>query len=401
MRVCPTQAIRVRGDRAVISDDLCVDCGLCLSACPSGAIVATTPPFPDLSSFKYRVAVPSGALYSQFEPSIHPYIIRLAIERCGFDEVVDVAPFSAVLARVLARYVKEHRSHLPLISSYCPSTLRLIQVKYPELAELVTPLDTPRDVTAREIRRNFPSKLGIKPEEIGIFYISPCVAKMVSILHPPEDQRSWFDGVVSIRDFYPRVLPHVLALKEHFDETLVPGNFYFSAGWAVLGGITRAVRTENWLAVSGINQVARILDEIENSRLRHLEFVEALACGLGCNGGTLNVESPYVARANSLKQRAKYEGQIHLDDEIIAKHEDDGRYFSPRPTVPRPAKYFDEDVQTSLKKMKEVERIHQKLRQIDCGCCGAPTCMSFAEDCVRGEADLTDCIFFGQVAGPE
>jgi len=33
---------------------------------------------------------------------------------------------------------------------------------------------------------------------------------------------------------------------------------------------------------------------------------------------------------------------------------------------------------------------------MDCGCCGAPTCLSFAEDVVRGEAQLTDCIFLAQ-----
>ena len=27
MRICPTQAIRVRDGKAVISDELCVDCG--------------------------------------------------------------------------------------------------------------------------------------------------------------------------------------------------------------------------------------------------------------------------------------------------------------------------------------------------------------------------------------
>jgi len=33
------------------------------------------------------------------------------------------------------------------------------------------------------------------------------------------------------------------------------------------------------------------------------------------------------------------------------------------------------------------------LLKIDCGACGAPTCIAFAEDVVRGDAELTDCIF--------
>jgi ArsR family metal-binding transcriptional regulator len=51
--------------------------------------------------------------------------------------------------------------------------------------------------------------------------------------------------------------------------------------------------------------------------------------------------------------------------------------------------------------MKERERVYQKLPQTNCGCCGAPTCMAFAEDFVRGEAKFTDCIFFAEKRGGE
>ena len=398
MRHCPTQAIRVRQGKAVISDELCVDCGICISTCPGGAIVPVVPASMDLASFKYRVVVPTGALYAQFDPSIHPYVIHLAIKKLGFDEVIDVAPTSATLARALIKYMKGQGAKFPLISSYCPATLRLIQVKYPNLVEHIVPLDVPRELIAREIKRTLPSKVGLMPDEIGILYVSPCLAKIVSIMQPAEKERSWFDGAVSIRDFYPRLRPQVLAIKEKFDESQVPPGYFFSAGWSAFGGMTRAVQGENWLAVSGIDHVMRIFDDIENSKLRGVDLVEALACMLGCSGGTLNVESPYVARANSVKQRARYEGRMELDDEQIAGQLEKGYFDLQRPYLPRPTRYFDTDLATSLKRMKEINRLHGKLRQIDCGCCGAPTCMTFAEDCVLGHAQLTDCIFLAHGA---
>jgi hypothetical protein len=140
----------------------------------------------------------------------------------------------------------------------------------------------------------------------------------------------------------------------------------------------------------------RILDDIENSRLRNVDFVEAMACMLGCIGGSLNVENPYVARANSVKQRLKYEYPIEVDDDDIERKLETRYYFLGNPVLPRPTKYFDTDLETSIKRMKERERVYQKLRQTDCGCCGAPTCMAFAEDFVRGEAKLTDCIFLAK-----
>jgi iron only hydrogenase large subunit-like protein len=254
---------------------------------------------------------------------------------------------------------------------------------------------------SRANSRRRPSALGLAPEDVGIVYISPCLAKIVSIIQPAEKEGSWFDGVVSIRDIFPPLRQHVHAINRCFDPAQVPADFYFSAGWSAFGGMTRAVQADNWLAVSGIDHVMKVFDDIENSKLRHVRFIEALACMLGCSGGTLNVESPYVARANSVKERARYEGHAELDDAEIEKHMREGHYDLQGAIRPRPTRYFDVDLETSLKRMKEIERLYQNLRQTDCGCCGAPTCRAFAEDCVRGQAKLTDCIFLRHEAGPE
>jgi CO dehydrogenase/acetyl-CoA synthase gamma subunit (corrinoid Fe-S protein) len=60
---------------------------------------------------------------------------------------------------------------------------------------------------------------------------------------------------------------------------------------------------------------------------------------------------------------------------------------------PRPLKPLDKDLAKAIKKRKEKEDIYESLPKIDCGVCGAPTCLTFAEDIVKGEAELTDCIF--------
>ncbi len=393
MRPCPTQAIRIRRGKAVISEELCVDCGICISACPSGAIVPVAGSVEKKAHFKCKVVVPSPVLYTQFDASLHPYIIHQAFRELGFDEVIDVGLSSVILARALVKYMKKYAGRRPLISSHCPCILRLIQVKYPDLVELIVPLDVPREVTAREIRKNLPTKLGLKPEEIRIIYIAPCPAKIVSIKQPAEKAKSWFDGVISIRDVYPLLLPHVVAIKEKFNQSEVPKGFSFHPGWAVLGGITQSVTMKNWLAVSGLDHAMRIFDDIEKSRLRNVDFVEAAACMLSCLGGPYNVENPYVARANSIKQKERYGRRIKLDMEDIERKLERGYYFFENPILPRPTTYFDTDLETSIKRIREKEEIYQKLRQIDCGACGSPNCMAFAEDVVRGEVEITGCVF--------
>lgn len=392
MRHCPTQAIRVRNGKAMVNDELCIDCGTCLSVCPEGAVTVVTDRVARISHFRHRVIVPSPVLYSQFDPGIHPYILHLAFRELGFDEVVDVTTSAAALATALMQFMKAYHGRLPLITSYCPCILRLIQVKYPDLVELLVPLDVPREITAREIRRTFPGRLGLRPDEIGVIYIATCPAKVVSVNEPAEKQRSWFDGVVSVRDIYSALLPHVMAIKQEFDERQVPEDFVFETGWVRTGSIARAARTERWLAVSGLDHVTRILDDIENSRLRNIDFVEVLAHMQGCVGGPFNVENPYVARTNSIKQSRLYERRIQCDEAEIERKLQDGYFNLEHPVLPRRTTYFDTDLETSIKRMRERERVFRKLPQIDCGCCGAPTCLAFAEDLVRGDALLTDCL---------
>ncbi len=396
MRNCPTQAIRVKNGKAVISEELCVDCGTCFSVCKSRAVVEITDPIPDSSRYKYKVAVPSSVLYSQFDASIHPYIIHLALEKLGFDKVIDVHNSAAALKKALIKYMETYQGRRPLISSHCPALVRMIQVKYPDLVELVAPLDVPREVTAREIKKQLPKELGLNPEDIGVTFIAPCPAMIVSIKQPAEKERSWFDEAVSIRDVYSVLLPHVRAIKERFDVAQVPEDFVFNRGWSRLGSIAQTVEMEQWLAVAGMQHVKQTLDDIESSRFRHIDYVEAMTCTLGCLGGSFTVESPYVARTNSINQKSKYEKTIELDDEEIAEKLRKKYYYLANPVLPRPMKFFDTDLETSIKRMREKERVYQKLRQIDCGCCGVPTCMAFAEDFVRGEAEITDCIFITQ-----
>ncbi len=301
MRRCPTQAIRIRWNRAIISDELCVDCGTCISTCPSGAIVPITDPLAEISRFKYKVVVPSPVLYAQFEPNIHPYLIHQTFKELGFDEVVDVGASYSTLTKALSKFISKNLGRRPLISSQCPSIFRLIQVRFPDLVEQVVPLDVPREIVAREIRRTFPQKLGLKSEDIGIIYIAPCPAKIVSIKQPAEKVRSWFDGAVSVRDVYAVLHPRIAGMKKQFDQSQVPKDFVFSVSWTTLGGIARETETENWLSVSGLDHVMKIFDDIENSRLRNVDFVEALTCMLGCVSGPFNVENPYIARANSIE----------------------------------------------------------------------------------------------------
>ena len=65
--------------------------------------------------------------------------------------------------------------------------------------------------------------------------------------------------------------------------------------WGHSGGEASGLFTENYLAADGIENVIRVLEDMEDQKFTNLKFVELNACNGGCVGGVLTVENPYVA----------------------------------------------------------------------------------------------------------
>jgi iron only hydrogenase large subunit-like protein len=395
MRVCPTQAIRVRNGKAVINPELCVDCGECIQVCPHGAIQPITDLHTLSRDFRYKVALPSPVIYSQFKSDFDPRRVVQAIKRIGFDYVIDVSRACEEFSIAFDTFMSTYRGRLPLISDFCPTVVRLIQVKYPDLTELVMPLDVPREVAAREFKEDLSKRMHCAPGDIGVIYLTPCPAKMVSIRQPAEKTKSALDGAVSIIDLY---LPILAALREIRDQDIDPEigrTFTFSAGWEMLGEMTRLLGPERVLAVSGMSDVIKVLDDIENSKLRDVALVEASSCMGGCIGGPLTVENMYVARSNIINLMAKHGSSSGVNLEEIVEKYRQGYYDLEHRLEPRPLRPLDPDRAVAIEKKKRKGAILSALPGIDCGCCGAPTCEALADDVVRGLAVLEDCILMG------
>ena len=49
----------------------------------------------------------------------------------------------------------------------------------------------------------------------------------------------------------------------------------------------------------------------------------------------------------------------------------------------------------SIETVQKVDEILERINGHDCTVCGAPTCKTFAEDVVKGEASLNECVLLG------
>jgi iron only hydrogenase large subunit-like protein len=394
IKACPTMAIRIRHNKIVYFDDLCVDCGACINVCQEDVFVPVIDEISDFEKFELKIAMPSRILYTQFGLNIHPDIIHQALKNIGFDMVVDTSRETHDMSYVISTHLKAHPEGKPIISSFCPSIIRYIQVRYPDLMELISTFDVPREIAAKTAKKKYSEKLGIPVNKIGVIYITPCPAMVVSIKQPAEKEKSWIDGAIAIKDIYNVILPEILNIQSYKKLEEPDEYFFYGRGW---GGMSRAQQhldAERCMLVRGIDNVKMILDDIEDSKLRNVDYIEAFICSQGCISGAFCVENPYISRHNSILLEKRYGKPADFDrHEVIEKYKN-GYYFMEHPIFPRNTRTLTTDIAISIKRMKQKERILTKLPKKDCGLCGAPGCEAFAEDCSRGEADLTDCIFF-------
>lgn len=384
---CPTEAIRVRKSKARIINERCIDCGECIRICPYHAKKAITDPFKLIFSYKYRIAIPAPTLYGQFKSNYTRTHILAALKGIGFDEVYEVARAAEIVSEATRRIIEEGNFPKPLISSACPAVVRLIQVRFPNLIENILRLESPMEVAAKIIKKEVINKNIAQPDDIGVFFITPCAAKVTSVKAPYEKEYSAVDGVIAINDIFLKLTNVISSINP---EKSLEQAGYEGIRWASSGGESLALGNEKYLAVDGIHNVITILEEIEKDRLEDVDFVEALACVGGCLGGPLTVENAYVAKTR-LKKHIDYAKMRHISKHIPFDKYEELVWTSD--LKHRPIMKLDEDIAAAMKKLERLEMINNELPGLDCGACGAPSCRALAEDIVRGNADETDCIF--------
>ena len=273
----------------------------------------------------------------------------------------------------------------PVISSACPAVTRLIRVRFPNLIEHVLPLNAPVELAARLSKEEAHKKTGIPMEEIGAIFISPCPAKVTASKMPLGTEKSAVSAVISISEIYPKLIS-LMHLPENDQESLVQSG-KIGVAWGTSSGEAAGLLKDSYLAADGIENVIRVLEDLEDERLSNLEFIELNACSGGCVGGVLTVENPYIAKAK-LKRIVKYlpVSMNHIDEVPPEAVWDSKLEYAPVLTL-------DTDMRRAFEKMNELERIEADLPGLDCGSCGAPSCRALAEDVVRGVASPDDCIF--------
>ncbi len=381
---CPTEAIRVQSGKAKIIKERCIDCGVCIKVCQSHAKVAAADNFSVLNNFKYNIALPAPSFYGQFKCENNVGKILAAFKEIGFDHVFEVARGAEYVSAATRELFKSGSLKKPVISSACPAVLRLIRERFPNLLGNVLNLISPMEAAAKLAREEAEERTGLPPEEIGVFFITPCPAKVTAVKAPITLEKSYVSGAITSKAAYTKIRPVIEKIK---DDVSLEMSGHEGIFWASSGGECAASGVEDYMAVDGINNVINVLEEIENGKGISVEFIELAACTSGCSGGSLHIANPFLASRRVVRQ-SKKKPEIKEIDNLDIKS-----LMWEKEVVGSPVAPLDSNLEEAMRKMEFMDEVYERLPKLDCGSCGSPSCKSLAEDIARGFASENDCIF--------
>ncbi len=320
-------------------DKDCIYCGQCLVHCPVGAYEAVGE-FEDIDKpFKEK----NKTIVFQFAPSIRASIgeefdmphgtvvtgqLVAAIHRLGVKHVFDVSVGADVTTMEEAEELVERIKNggkLPMFTACCPAWVKYVEFFAPELVPNMTSVRSPQIIMGGLIKTYWAKKQNIKPKDIIVVSVMPCVAKKYE-KEKPELKINGLkpvDYVMTTRELAWLLKAKNIDLKNMPSEELDPalgiptgaGVIYGASGGVMESALRTAYHKltgqhlekvdfkevrglqgfkradikigERTLHVAVVNQLTngqKILAELKKNPQAY-DYVEVMACPGGCIGG--------------------------------------------------------------------------------------------------------------------
>ncbi|MBU2703451.1 iron only hydrogenase large subunit-like protein [Sporomusaceae bacterium BoRhaA] len=307
---CDAHAISADSEGHIIIDkEKCLGDGHCVQACNFGALAENSQFVPLIKLLKetkdpiYASIAPAFA--GQFGENVTAGKLRSALKKIGFTEVVETALYADLLTMKEALEFDEHvkDEHDFLITSCCcPVWIKLIENKYPELVEKISPSVSPMIASGRIIKKFEPNA--------KVVFIGPCIAKKQEIMLP--ELKGAIDFVLTFKELnaiFEAAGVNPVEEADHENAQASWGGRVYGRTGGVSGAVAatverlvpKKVQKLRSLKVDGVLEIQKLLEQLKTSGLKNANFIEGMACKGGCVGGPGRLITP-EAGTNQVNQ---------------------------------------------------------------------------------------------------
>ena len=382
IRHCPLKSIRFSDHQANIIPEECILCGQCFVVCPQNAKEIRN----DVSIVR-RLLRENRPVIASIAPSFRANYgtdfkaIRKLCLRLGFLDAEETAIGAAIVKDAYLQLAEDSKQQV-FITSCCHTVNLLIQKHYPEAIPYLTPVISPMQAHARDIRARHPGA--------AVVFIGPCISKKDEAEAYPGD----IDAVLTFEEFTSWFTSEKYSLDAPAnplgDHAGDPGEAggrtrLFPVAGGILDSMGSPPEGYDFACVDGVESCMAAIEDILSGSLTKV-FIEMSACIGSCIGGPVMdharktpVRDGLIIRRSAGDEDFPYTA---IPAENLVKE------FLPHP--PRRLFFSESSIIEILKKMGKTN----PEQELNCGSCGYGTCRDKARAVLSGKADLTMCLPF-------
>lgn len=374
VRNCPVKSIEVKDHQAQILERDCILCGNCILTCPQDAKEVRN----DLEIVKNLIRGDKDIIASVAPSFIANYNVSTfeefkdILKKIGFSEAYETAQGAFLVKSEYEKLIAKNTGET-IISSCCPTVVKLIQKHHPNTLRNLAPVLSPMQAHGKLIKEENPNA--------QVVFIGPCISK--------KDEIENYPGIIDIALTFDELNQWLEEEQINVTNTeAIPSSKYLSRFFPVAGGIIRTMNIDTnykYISIDGLDNCIDALNEIEEGKFENC-FIEMSACNGSCvNGPAKGKNKLNLINAQIKVEELAFNRETFCDYDLNIDMNLNKEIKSEEIVYLPPSK---SDIAAILKKMGR----NSLSDELNCGTCGYHTCREKAIAVYFGKAEITMCL---------